>query len=160
MKNILKKSLHQICILSVIILAGLIFLLIYPKFMNYTPAQRLFFYDNLVNVVLSIDVCLVLWSISCNFIMETTLFSFKKSIRRGIAVVVFVLLESLSLLICFYNIPHASHFISDMYLLTWIGVFMLFSVILFIIIFILEDKFMKKDIEAINKRLNELKKEE
>ena len=33
-------------------------------------------------------------------------------------------------------------------------------VILFIIVFILEDKFMKKDIEAINKRLNELKKEE
>ena len=26
--------------------------------------------------------------------------------------------------------------------------------------FIIEDKFMKKDIEAINKRLNELKKEE
>ena len=41
----------------------------------------------------------------------------------------------------------------------YIGVFMLFSVILFIIIFILEDKFMKKDIEAINKRLNELKME-
>ena len=64
MKNILKKSLHQICILSVINLVGLIFLLIYPKFMNYTPAQRLFFYDNLLGAKPSLIALIVSFSSS------------------------------------------------------------------------------------------------
>ena len=60
LKNILKKSFVDISASFMIILICFIFAAFFPHFMNYTPAQRLFFYDLLVRVVLGLSIISIL----------------------------------------------------------------------------------------------------
>lgn len=152
MKNILKKSFIDISISCMIVLICFLLVSFFPHFMNYTPTQRLIFYDLLFKLGFGLLVIVVFGILSYHFIMQTRLFNAKKSIRRVISVFV------LALLTIFINLSVFS-FIPMEYALIGVGGIAALGVIGTIIGFVIEDKFMKKDIEAINKRLNELKME-
>lgn len=152
MKNILKKSFIDISVSCMIILICCILASFFPHLMNYVPEQRLIFYDLLFKVVLGLLVIIVLEIISHHFIMQTRIFNAKKSTRRAISMLV------LFFLTVFVNLSSFS-FIPTVFALIGVGGIAALGVIGTIIGFVIEDKFMKKDIEAINKRLNELKME-
>ena len=153
LKNILKKSLVDISTSFMIILICFIFAAFFPRFMNYTPAQRLFFYDLLVRVVLGLSSIAVLGIISHHFIMKTDLLSIKKSVRQAISVLVVALLTIFVNLSVFSVIP-------KMYVLIGTSIIGVLGVVGMIVGFIIEDKTRKKDIEVINKCLNELNEEQ
>ena len=152
LKNILKKSFVDISASFMIILICFIFASFFPHFMNYTPAQRLFFYDLLVRVVLGLAIIAVLGIITHYFIMKTDLLSVKKSVRQGISILVVALLTIFINLSVFAVIPKN-------YVLIGIAFIVILAATGMIVGFIIEDKGRKKDIEVINKRLNEIKEE-
>ena len=135
-----------------IILICFIFAAFFPHFMNYTPAQRLFFYDLLVRVVLGLSIIAILGIISHHFIMKTDLLSIKKSVRQVISVLVVALLTIFVNLSVFSVIP-------TNYTLVGIVFITLLGIAGMIVGFIIEDKVRRKDIEVINKRLSEIKEE-
>ena len=153
LKNILKKSFVDISASFMIILICFIFAAFFPHFMNYTPAQRLFFYDLLVRVVLGLSIIAVLGIILHHFIMKTDLLSIKKSIRQAISVFVVALLTIFVNLSVFSVIPKN-------YTLLGIVFITLLGISGMLIGFIIEEKIRKKDIEKINKRLSEIKEEQ
>ena len=153
LKTILKKSFVDISISFMIILICFIFAAFFPYFMNYTPAQRLFFYDLLVRVVLGLAIIAILGIITHNFIMKTDLLSVKKSVRQGISILVVASLTIFVNLSVFSVIPKN-------YTLVGIVFITLLVIVGMVVGFILEEKMQKKDIEEINKRLNEIKEEQ
>lgn len=153
LKNILKKSLVDISTSFMIILICFIFAAFFPHFMNYTPAQRLFFYDLLVRVVLGLSSIAVLGIISHHFIMKTDLLSIKKSVRQAISVLVVALLTIFVNLSVFSVIPINYTFAGVVFI-------MLLGIAGMVLGFTIEEKMRKKDIEKINKRLNEIKEEQ
>lgn len=153
LKNILKKSFVDISASFMIILICFIFAAFFPRFMNYTPAQRLFFYDLLVRVVLGLSIIAVLGIISHHFIMKTDLLFMKKSIRQALSVLVVALLTIFVNLSVFSVIPKN-------YTIVGIVFITLLVIAGMVVGFIFEEKMQKKDIEEINKRLNELKEEQ
>lgn len=153
LKNILKKSLVDISASFMIILICFIFAAFFPHFMNYTPAQRLFFYDLLVRVVLGLSSIAVLGIISHHFIMKTDLLSIKKSVRQAISVLVVALLTIFVNLSVFSVIPINYTFAGVVFI-------MLLGIAGMVVGFIIEEKMRKNDIEKINKRLNEIKEEQ
>ena len=153
LKNILKKSFVDISASFMIILICFIFAALFPHFINYTPAQRLFFYDLLVRVVLGLSIIAVLGIISHHFIMKTDLLSIKKSIRQAISVLVVALLTIFVYLSVFSVIPKN-------YTLVGIAFITLLGIAGMVVGFIIEEKMQKKDIEEINKRLSEIKEEQ
>ena len=157
MKNILKKSFIDVSVSCMIHFICFLLASFFPHLMNYTPTKRLIFYDLYFKLGFVLLIILVLSILSYHFIMETQLFIAKKSIRRGISVFVLFLL-TISINLSFFSsfIP----IISIEYVLVGVVSIAILGVMGAVAGFIIEDKFMKKDIEAINKRLNELKKEE
>lgn len=153
MKNILKKSFIDISVSCMIILICCILASFFPHLMNYAPTQRLVFYDLLFKLVLGLLVIIVLEIISHHFIMQTRIFNAKKSTRRAISMLV------LFFLIVFVNLSVFS-FIPTVYALIGVGCIAALGVLGAVAGFIIEDRFIKQDIEVINQRLNELKKEE
>ena len=153
LKTILKKSFVDISVSFMIILICFIFAAFFPHFMNYTPAQRLFFYDLLVRVVLGLAIIAILGIITHHFIMKTALLSIKKSVRQAISVLVVASLTIFVNLSVFSVIPKS-------YILVGIDFITLLGIVGMIVGFIIEDKTQKKDIEEINKRLNEIKEEQ
>ena len=153
LKNILKKSFIDISASFMIILICFIFISFYPHFMNYTPAQRLLFYDLLVRVVLGLSIIATLGIIAHHFIMQTELFSTKKSIRRGVSVFILALLTLIVNLCVFSVIPKT-------YVLIGIVFIVLICVGGSIVGFVIEDRIEKRNIKIINQRLNELKDEQ
>lgn len=153
LKNILKKSFVDISASFMIILICFIFAAFFPRFMNYTPAQRLFFYDLLVRVVLGLSIIAVLGIILHHFIMKTDLLSIKKSVRQAISVLVVALLTIFVNLSVFSVIP-------TNYTLVGIVFITLLGIAGMVVGFIIEEKMQKKDIEEINKRLSEIKEEQ
>ena len=153
LKNILKKSLVDISASFMIILICFIFAAFFPHFMNYTPAQRLFFYDLLVRVVLGLSIIAVLGIISHHFIMKTDLLSIKKSVRQAISVLVVALLTIFVNLSVFSVIPINYTFAGVVFI-------MLLGIAGMVVGFIIEEKMRKNDIAKINKRLNEIKEEQ
>ena len=153
LKNILKKSLVDISTSFMIILICFIFAAFFPRFMNYTPAQRLFFYDLLVRVVLGLSSIAVLGIISHHFIMKTDLLSIKKSVRQAISVLVVALLTIFVNLSVFSVIPINYTFAGVVFI-------MLLGIAGMVLGFTIEEKMRKNDIEKINKRLNEIKEEQ
>ena len=153
LKNILKKSLVDISASFMIILICFIFAAFFPHFMNYTPAQRLFFYDLLVRVVLGLSSIAVLGIISHHFIMKTDLLSIKKSVRQAISVLVVALLTIFVNLSVFSVIPINYTFAGVVFI-------MLLGIAGMVVGFIIEEKMRKNDIAKINKRLNEIKEEQ
>ena len=136
-----------------IILICFIFAAFFPHFMNYTPAQRLFFYDLLVRVVLGLSIIAVLGIISHHFIMKTDLLSIKKSVRQAISVLVVALLTIFVNLSVFSVIPIN-------YTFAGVAFIMLLGIAGMVVGFIIEEKMRKNDIAKINKRLNEIKEEQ
>ena len=125
--------------------------------MNYTPTQRLIFYDLLFKLGFRLLIIVALSILSYHFIMETQLFNAKKSIRRGISVfVLFLLTFSINLSFFSSFIP----IISIEYVLVGVVSIAILGVMGAVAGFIIEDKFIKKDIEVINQRLNELKNDD
>ena len=153
LKNILKKSFVDISASFMLILICFISVSFFPHFMNYTPTQRLFIYDLLVRVILGLSIIATLGIIAHHFIMQTELFSIKKSVRRGISVFVFALLTITINLWVFSVIPKA-------YILTGIGFIVLLGIGGSIVGFVIEDRIQKRNIKIINQRLNELKDEQ
>ena len=153
LKNILKKSLVDISTSFMIILICFIFAAFFPHFMNYTPAQRLFFYDLLVRVVLGLSSIAVLGIISHHFIMKTDLLSIKKSVRQAISVLVVALLTIFVNLSVFSVIP-TNYTFAGVVFITLLGIAGM------VLGFTIEEKMRKNDIEKINKRLNEIKEEQ
>ena len=153
LKNILKKSFADISASFLIIMVCFLFASLFPHFMNYTPTQRLFFYDLLVRVVLGLSIIATLGIIAYHFIMKTDLLSIKKSIRQGISVLVVALLTIFVNLSVFSVIPKN-------YILIGVVFITLLGTIGTIVGFIIENKTLKKDIKEINQRLNELKEEQ
>ena len=153
LKTILKKSFVDISVSFMIILICFIFAAFFPHFMNYTPAQRLFFYDLLVRVVLGLSIIAIFGIISHHFIMKTDLLSIKKSIRQAISVFVVALLTIFVNLSVFSVIPKN-------YTLIGIVFITLLGISGMLVGFIIEEKIRKKDIEKINKRLSEIKEEQ
>ena len=153
LKNILKKSLVDISTSFMIILICFIFAAFFPHFMNYTSAQRLFFYDLLVRVVLGLSSIAVLGIISHHFIMKTDLLSIKKSVRQAISVLVVALLTIFVNLSVFSVIP-TNYTLIAIFFITLLGIAGM------VVGFIIEEKMRKNDIEKINKRLNEIKEEQ
>ena len=153
LKNILKKSLVDISTSFMIILICFIFAAFFPHFMNYTPAQRLFFYDLLVRFILGLSIIAVLGIILHHFIMKTDLLSIKKSVRQAISVLVVVLLTIFVNLSVFSVIPINYTFAGVVFI-------MLLGIAGMVVGFIIEEKMQKKDIEEINKRLSEIKEEQ
>ena len=153
MKNILKKSFIDISVSCMIILICFLLVSFFPNLMNYTPTKRLIFYDLLFKLGFRLLIIVVLSILSYHFIMQTQLFTAKKSIRRGISVVV------LFLLTIFINLSVFS-FIPIEYALVGVVSIAILGVIGAVAGFIIEDKFIKKDIEVINQRLNELKNDD
>lgn len=153
LKNILKKSLVDISTSFMIILICFIFAAFFPHFMNYTPAQRLFFYDLLVRVVLGLSIIAILGIISHHFIMKTDLLSIKKSVRQAISVLVVALLTIFVNLSVFSVIPINYTFAGVVFI-------MLLGIAGMVLGFTIEEKMRKNDIEKINKRLNEIKEEQ
>ena len=149
LKNILKKSFVDISASFMIILICFIFASFFPHFMNYTPVQRLFFYDLLVRVVLGLAIIAVLGIITHHFIMKTDLLSVKKSVRQGISILVVALLTIFINLSVFAVIPKN-------YVLISIAIIVVLGATGMIVGFIIEDKVRRKDIEQINRRLNDL----
>ena len=82
LKNILKKSFVDISASFMIIRICFIFASFFPHFMNYTPAQRLFFYDLLVRVVLGLVIIAVFRIMTHHFIMKTDLLSVKNPFAK------------------------------------------------------------------------------
>ena len=152
LKNILKKSFVDISASFMIILICFIFASFFPHFINYTPAQRLFFYDLLVRVVLGLVIIAVLGIMTHHFIMKTDLLSVKKSVRQGISILVVALLTIFINLSVFAVIPKN-------YVLIGIAIIVILGATGMIVGFIIEDKVRRKDIEQINRRLNEIKEE-
>ena len=136
-----------------IILICFLFASFFPHFMNYTSAQRLFFYDLLVRAVLGLSIIAILGIISHHFIMKTDRISAQKSVRQAISVLVIALLTVFVNLSVFSVIP-------KMYVLIGTSIIGGLGVVGMIVGFIIEDKTRKKDIEVINKRLNELNEEQ
>lgn len=153
LKNILKKSFIDISVSFMIILICFLFASFFPHFMNYTSAQRLFFYDLLVRAVLGLSIIAILGIISHHFIMKTDRISAQKSVRQAISVLVIALLTVFVNLSVFSVIP-------KMYVLIGTSIIGVLGVVGMIVGFIIEDKTRKKDIEVINKRLNELNEEQ
>lgn len=153
LKNILKKSFIDISASFMIILICFLFASFFPHFMNYTSAQRLFFYDLLVRAVLGLSIIAILGIISHHFIMKTDRISAQKSVRQAISVLVIALLTVFVNLSVFSVIP-------KMYVLIGTSIIGVLGVVGMIVGFIIEDKTRKKDIEVINKRLNELNEEQ
>ena len=91
MKNILKKSFIDISISCMIVLICFLLVSFFPHFMNYTPTQRLILYDLLFKLGFGLLVIVVFGILSYHFIMQTRLFTAKKSIRRVISVFVLAL---------------------------------------------------------------------
>ena len=157
MKNILKKSFIDTSVSCMILLISFLLASFFPHLMNYTHMKRLIFYDLLFKLSFRLLIIVVLSILSYHFIMQTQLFNAKKSIRRGISVfVLFLLIISINLSFFSFFIP----IIPIEYVLVGVVSIAILGVMGAVAGFIIEDKFMKKDIEAINKRLNELKKEE
>lgn len=153
LKNILKKSFIDISASFMIILICFLFASFFPHFMNYTSAQRLFFYDLMVRAVLGLSIIAILGIISHHFIMKTDRISAQKSVRQAISVLVIALLTVFVNLSVFSVIP-------KMYVLIGTSIIGVLGVVGMIVGFIIEDKTRKKDIEVINKRLNELNEEQ
>lgn len=150
LKNILKKSFADISASFLIILVCFIFASFFPTFMEYTAAQRLFFYDLLVRVILGLSIIASLGIFSHHFIMHSDYFPISKSVRRGISVLVVIFLTAFVNLSVFAVLPKN-------YVLIGIALIVILGATGMIVGFILEDKTQKRDIEVINKRLNEIK---
>ena len=153
MKKFLKKSFIDISVSCMIHYICFLLASFFPHLMNYTPTKRLIFYDLLFKLGFRLLIIVVLSILSYHFIMQTQLFNAKKSIRRGISVVV------LFLLTIFINLSVFS-FIPIEYALVGVVSIAILGVIGAVAGFIIEDKFIKKDIEVINQRLNELKNDD
>ena len=157
LKTILKKSFVDISASFMIILVSFIFVSFYPHIMNYTSEQRLFFYDHLMRVILGLAVFTVLFVLANNIITQLRLFSSKKILQNIIRIVIFACLAFSVELISFY--PLLS-FLSQNFILNGLITIVFIGVIFMLIGLVIEDKIRKKDVEAINKRLNELKEEQ
>ena len=157
LKNILKKSFADISASFLIILVCFIFASFYPHIMNYTSEQRLFFYDLLVRVILGLAVFTVLAVLASNIITQLRLFSSKKILQNVIRIVIFACLAFSIELIIFYPL---FSFLSQSFILNGLIIIVSIGIIFMIIGLVIEDKMRKKDVEAINKRLNELKEEQ
>ena len=157
LKNILKKSFADISASFLIILVCFIFASFYPHIMNYTSEQRLFFYDLLVRGILGLAVFTVLAVLASNIITQLRLFSSKKILQNVIRIVVFACLAFSIELIIFYPL---FSFLSQSFILNGLIIIVSIGIIFMIIGLVIEDKMRKKDVEAINKRLNELKEEQ
>ena len=153
MKKFLKKSFIDISVSCMIHYICFLLASFFPHLMNYTPTKRLIFYDLYFKLGFGLLIIVVLGILSHHFIMQTQLFNAKKSIRRGISVVV------LFLLTIFINLSVFS-FIPIEYALVGVVSIAILGVIGAVAGFIIEDKFIKKDIEVINQRLNELKNDD
>ena len=151
-KNIVKKSFEDISASSLIIMVCFIFASFFPTFMKYTEAQRLFFYDLLVKIIFGLSIIASLGIFAYHFIMHADYFSASKTARRGISIIVVALLTIFVNLSVFAVIPKN-------YVLVSIAFIVILGVTGMIVGFIIEDKARKKDIEVINKRLNEIKEE-
>ena len=149
-KKIMKKSFADISASFLIILVCFIFASFFPTFMEYTAAQRLFFYDLLVRVILGLSIIASLGIFSHHFIMHSDYVSASKTVRRGISVLVVALLTIFINLCVFSVLPQN-------YVLIGIAFIVILGVAGMIVGFIIEDKARKRDIEVINKRLNEIK---
>ena len=154
LKNILKKSFADISASFLIILVCFIFASFYPHIMNYTSEQRLFFYDLLVRGILGLAVFTVLAVLASNIITQLRLFSSKKILQNVIRIVVFACLAFSIELIIFYPL---FSFLSQSFILNGLIIIVSIGIIFMIIGLVIEDKMRKKDVEAINKRLNEIK---
>ena len=152
LKSIVKKSFADISASSLIIMVCFIFASFFPTFMEYTAAQRLFFYDLLVRVILGLSIIASLGIFLHHFIMHSDYFSASKTARRGISIIVVALLSTFVNLSVFAVIPKN-------YVLIGIAFIVILGATGMIVGFIIEDKARKKDIEVINKRLNEIKEE-
>ncbi len=157
LKNILRKSFVDISASFMIILVSFIFVSFYPHIMNYTSEQRLFFYDFLVRIILGLAVFTVLAVLANNIITQLRLFSSKKILQNVIRIVIFACLAFSIELIIFYPL---FSFLSQSFILTGLIIIVSIGIIFMIIGLVIEDKIRKKDVEAINKRLNELKEEQ
>ena len=153
LKNIVKKSFADISVSFLIIMVCFIFASFFPSFMEYTAAQRLFFYDLLIRIILGLSIVASLGIFAYHFIMHADYFSASKTARRGISIIVVALLTIFVNLSVFAVIPKN-------YVLVSIAFIVILGVTGMIVGFIIEDKARKKDIEVINKRLNEIKEEE
>ena len=152
LKNIVKKSFADISVSFLIIMVCFIFASFFPSFMEYTAAQRLFFYDLLIRIILGLSIVASLGIFAYHFIMHADYFSASKTVRRGLSVLVVALLTMFVNLSVFAVIPQN-------YVLIGIAFIVIFAATGMIVGFIIEDKARKKDIEVINKRLNEIKEE-
>ncbi len=154
LKKILKKSFSDICASFSIILIVFLTSAYFPSYMNYTPHQRLFFYEMLFKVILGLVIIATVGTFINHFIMEFELFSKKEFMRRSIIVVIIALLSVVVVLSVFSILP-----LSKTYVITGVIIIVLLGVIGATIGFIIENKKRKKDIEAINERLIKLKEE-
>ena len=152
LKNIVKKSFADISVSFLIIMVCFIFASFFPSFMKYTEAQRLFFYDLLVKIIFGLSIIASLGIFAYHFIMHADYFSASKTVRRGLSVLVVALLTIFVNLSVFAVIPQN-------YVLIGIACIVILAATGMIVGFIIEDKARKKDIEVINKRLNEIKEE-
>ena len=152
LKNIVEKSFADISVSFLIIMVCFIFASFFPSFMEYTAAQRLFFYDLLVKIILGLSIIASLGIFAYHFIMQADFFSASKTVRRGLSVLVVALLTIFVNLSVFAVIPQN-------YVLIGIAFIVILAATGMIVGFIIEDKARKKDIEVINKRLNEIKEE-
>ena len=152
LKNIVKKSFADISVSFLIIMVCFIFASFFPSFMEYTAAQRLFFYDLLVKIIFGLSIVASLGIFAYHFIMHADYFSASKTVRRGLSVLVVALLTMFVNLSVFAVIPQN-------YVLIGIACIVILAATGMIVGFIIEDKARKKDIEVINKRLNEIKEE-
>ena len=157
MKNILKKSFIDISVSCMIHYICFLLASFFPHLMNYTPMQRLIFYDLLFKLGFRLLIIVVLSILSYHFIMQTQLFNAKKSIRRGISVfVLFLLTFSINLSFFSFFIP----IIPIEYVLVGVVSIAILGVMGAVAGFIIEDKFIKNDIKVINQRLKELKNDD
>lgn len=148
----MKKSFADISVSALIIMVCFIFASFFPNFMKYTEAQRLFFYDLLVRIILGLSIIASLGIFAYHFIMHADYFSASKTVRRGLSVLVIALLTIFVNLSVFAVIPQN-------YVLIGIAFIVILTATGMIVGFIVEDKARKKDIEVINKRLSEIKEE-
>ena len=110
-----------------------------------------------MRVILGLAVFTVLAVLASNIITQLRLFSSKKILQNVIRIVIFACLAFSIELIIFYPL---FSFLSQSFILNGLIIIVSIGIIFMIIGLVIEDKMRKKDVEAINKRLNELKEEQ
>ena len=155
-KNVLKKSLSDITASLSIVLLGFLAAASFSYLMNYTAAQRLFFFDMLFRVICGLSIITTLGILAHHFIMLNDLLPRSKKLRIVISASVFAILTIVVDMFIFSVIPSAYKQFAI------IGIIIIAAVAFSTIVIgcLIENKTQKQDIEIINKRLGELQKED